>query len=100
METALITHPVMEVEEARERLEGQTPGLVPMRYLEQIRHISTCGGWRVSSRMKPASFNHLIPQLNCALFGRPVLFRSRQRQTITWEQTSAATRKPTRKLHV
>ena len=55
VETAPITHPVMEVEEAGERLEGQTPGLVPVRYLEQIWHISSCAGWGASSTMKRPS---------------------------------------------
>ena len=45
METAPITHPVMGVEEAGERLKGQTPGLVPVRYLEQVWHKSSCAGW-------------------------------------------------------
>jgi len=39
METAPITHPVMEIDETGERLEGQTLGLIPVRYFEQIRHI-------------------------------------------------------------
>jgi hypothetical protein len=36
------TYTIMEVEETGERLEGQTLGLVSVRYLEQIRHIE---GW-------------------------------------------------------
>ena len=108
METAPITHPVMEVEEAGERLKGQTPGLVPVRYLEQVWHKSSCAGWGASSSSSNPVFNHLIPQLTVPCSGASSApdHANVTAFAFTWgsrpapRQQHRATRKPTRKLHV